>query len=103
MVAYVQGKLDRLVEKMISRKFLVWLTATGLLAFSDLQSGDWVIISAIYIGGQSVIDAVKAMKGSTNVTTKVETAVKTILSDKDKKDEKGKVPLSDTTGDTVTK
>ena len=37
MMSYTKAKLDRLVEKMISRKFLVWLTATGLLAFSDLH------------------------------------------------------------------
>ena len=60
---YVSGKLDRLVEKAISRKFMVWLTATGLLAFSDLASGDWVMISAIYIGGQAVIDGIARMKG----------------------------------------
>ena len=60
---YVQGKLVRLVEKAISRKFMVWLTATGLLAFSDLTSGDWVMISAIYIGGQAIIDGIARMKG----------------------------------------
>mgnify|MGYP003651373358 FL=1 len=27
MMSYTKAKLDRLVEKMISRKFLVWLTA----------------------------------------------------------------------------
>ena len=63
MMVYVQGKLDRLVEKAISRKFMVWLTATGLLAFSDLTSGDWVMISAIYIGGQAIIDGIARMKG----------------------------------------
>ena len=63
MQQYVQGKLDRLVEKAISRKFMVWLTATGLLAFSDLASGDWVMISAIYIGGQAIIDGIARMKG----------------------------------------
>ena len=63
MMTYVQGKLDRLVEKAISRKFMVWLTATGLLAFSDLTSGDWVMISAIYIGGQAIIDGIARMKG----------------------------------------
>ena len=63
MQKYVQGKLDRLVEKAISRKFMVWLTATGLLAFSDLASGDWVMISAIYIGGQAIIDGIARMKG----------------------------------------
>ncbi len=62
-MTYVQGKLDRLVEKLISRKFMVWLAATGLLAFSDLTSGDWVMISAIYIGGEAVIDGIARLKG----------------------------------------
>ena len=63
MMSYTKAKLDRLVEKMISRKFLVWLTATGLLAFSDLASSDQVMISAIYIGGQTVIDGIAKLKG----------------------------------------
>jgi urocanate hydratase len=58
-----KAKLDRLVEKMISRKFLVWLTATGLMAFYGLDSGDWVMLSAIYIGAQGVIDGIAKMKG----------------------------------------
>jgi len=58
-----KGKLDRLVEKMISRKFLVWLTATGLMAFYGLESSDWVMLSAIYIGSQGIIDGIAKMKG----------------------------------------
>ena len=60
---YAQGKIDKLVEKAISRKFLVWLTATGLMVTSGLESGDWVIISALYIGGQTVIDGIAKLKG----------------------------------------
>ena len=63
MMDETKGKLDRLVEKMISRKFLVWLTATGLMAFYGLESGDWVMLSAIYIGAQGVIDGLAKMKG----------------------------------------
>tara|TARA_Y100000034_G_scaffold108063_1_gene138155 strand:- start:300 stop:497 length:198 start_codon:yes stop_codon:yes gene_type:complete len=63
MMQYAQGKLDKLVEKAISRKFLVWLTATGLMITSGLESGDWVIISALYIGGQTVIDGIAKLKG----------------------------------------
>ena len=58
-----KAKLDRLVEKMISRKFLVWLTATGLMAFYGLESSDWVMLSAIYIGSQGIIDGIAKMKG----------------------------------------
>jgi hypothetical protein len=59
----MKGKLDKLVEKAISRKFLVWLTATGLMASTHLESGDWVIISGLYLGGQGVIDAIAKLKG----------------------------------------
>ena len=63
MVAAAKAKIDTLVEKMISRKFMVWLTATGLMVFSNLESSDWVIISGIYIGGQTVIDGIAKLKG----------------------------------------
>ena len=63
MAEYAQGKLDKVVEKVISRKFLVWLAATGLMITSGLESGDWVIISALYIGGQTVIDGIAKLKG----------------------------------------
>ena len=62
--AQSQSAIDRLVEKAISRKFLAWLTATGLLAFSgNLTSEDWVTVTAIYIGGQTVVDAVAKLRG----------------------------------------
>lgn len=63
VMAMVKARLDALVEKMISRKFMVWLTATGLMVFAGLESSDWVIISGIYIGGQTVIDGIAKMKG----------------------------------------
>jgi len=62
MVENAKGKLDKLVEKAISRKFLVWLTATGLMVTSGLESGDWVIISTIFIGTQGVVDIVERLK-----------------------------------------
>ncbi len=63
MMSYTKAKLDALVERLISRKFLVWLTATGMLASSNIASEDWVMISAIYIGGQAVIDGIAKLKG----------------------------------------
>mgnify|MGYP000931407782 CR=1 FL=1 len=64
MMAIFKHGLDKVLDKLVSRKLLVWLTATGLLAFSDLSSSDWVLISAIYIGSQSVIDIVGKFRGS---------------------------------------
>ncbi len=64
MMAIFKHGLDKVLDKLVSRKLLVWLTATGLLAFSDLASSDWVLISAIYIGSQSVVDIVGKFRGS---------------------------------------
>ena len=64
MMAILKNGLDKMLDKVVTRKLLVWITATGLLAFSDLESSDWVLISAIYIGGQSVIDVVTKLKGN---------------------------------------
>jgi len=55
--------MDKGLEKLVSRKLLAWVTATGLLLFSDLASSDWVIITTVYIGGQTIIDAVAKLKG----------------------------------------
>jgi hypothetical protein len=55
--------LDRGIEKVTSRKLLVWVTASALMAAGVLESGDWVIISGLYLGGQSVIDSIARLKG----------------------------------------
>ena len=58
----IKGALDRSLEKIVSRKLLVWATATGLAAGGFLTSGDWVVISSLYLGGHAVIDAVVKLK-----------------------------------------
>jgi len=55
--------VDTWIGKVTSRKLMVWTAATTLMAFSLIESADWVMISALYIGGQSVIDAIAKMKG----------------------------------------
>ena len=56
------GYIDRILGKVISRKFTVFLTATGLMLWSDLTSDTWGMIAIVYIGGQSVIDAALSWK-----------------------------------------
>jgi|TARA_Y100000310_G_C20412085_1_gene682510 hypothetical protein len=48
--------VDKALGKLFSRKLMVWLTATGLLAFADLTSSDWVAISLVYIGVEGMAD-----------------------------------------------
>ena len=56
--------VDLWLEKFTSRKLMVWTTATVLMALALIESGDWVMISALYIGGQSIVDAIAKMKGT---------------------------------------
>ncbi len=45
--------LDKTLSKLVSRKLMVWLTATGLMLTEavPLRSEDWVAISLAYIQG----------------------------------------------------
>ena len=63
MTEMAKGAVDKVIEKLVSRKLLVWGTATALMFSSTIDSGDWLILSALYIGGQSVIDAIVKLKG----------------------------------------
>ena len=56
------GWVDKFLGKLVSRKLLVFTTATTLLALSELDAETWGLIAVIYVGGQSVIDAVKTYK-----------------------------------------
>ena len=58
-----EALLDWGISKLTSRKLLVWITATALMVVGGLESADWVIISGLYLGGQSVIDAIVKLKG----------------------------------------
>ena len=49
--------LDQGINKLLSRKLMVWSTATYLMLFtSSLQSEDWVAISLAYIGLEGLAD-----------------------------------------------
>ena len=47
---------DKYIEKFISRKFLAWITATGLCAYGMVTSSDWVAVTLAYIGSQALVD-----------------------------------------------
>ncbi len=53
----VQQIIDKGINKLLSRKLMVWSTATYLMLFTNsLQSEDWVAISLAYIGIQGLAD-----------------------------------------------
>jgi len=55
--------IDKGVSKLISRKLLVWVVATGLLWLDKVNSEQWVAIALAYVGTQAFIDAAVKWKG----------------------------------------
>ena len=57
MMAATKAFVDTWLEKLTSRKLMVWSTATYLMLFTtSLASEDWVAISLAYIGIQGLAD-----------------------------------------------
>lgn len=54
--------LDRLLNKWISRKLLVFLVASIGLFLANITSRDWVIIATAYISIQGFTDIVAKLK-----------------------------------------
>tara|TARA_R100000278_G_C5331812_1_gene114976 strand:+ start:106 stop:306 length:201 start_codon:yes stop_codon:yes gene_type:complete len=63
MMIKAQAFVDTWLAKLTSRKLMVWLTATALTFTGHVSSEDWVIVSAIYIGGQTIIDGIARLRG----------------------------------------
>ena len=57
-----KGLLDKILEKAVSRKLLVFMTATGLMMWNGLDSETWGMIAIVYIGGQAVVDTMKTYR-----------------------------------------
>jgi len=56
--------LDRIQEKIVSRKLIVFITATVLMWYG-LDPETWGMIAMMYIGGQSAIDMAKVWRWGT--------------------------------------
>lgn len=53
-----KGIVDKNIAKIVSRKLLVWGTATVALFIGVVPSDAWVQICLLYIGSQAAVDAV---------------------------------------------
>jgi hypothetical protein len=61
-MANLKAFADKHVERFISRKFLAWLTATGLAVQGSVTSDNWVAVTLAYIGTQALVDMATAWK-----------------------------------------
>ena len=57
-----RGLADRLVEKVTSRKLLVWTVATVALFIGTVSDNHWVAVSLAYIGSEALKDIAVAWK-----------------------------------------
>ena len=62
----IKAFLDRMTEKVISRKFLAWITATVLSAQGHIESDDWVAVTVMYIGSEALVDLASRWKHGNN-------------------------------------
>lgn len=63
--------VDKHLNKWISRKLVVFIVASIGLFTSNVTSGDWVIISAVYLGSQAATDIIERIlkaKGADSFT-----------------------------------
>ena len=49
--------LDKIINKVISRKLMVFVIACICLFTGKLASSDWVLIASAYMAVQGVVDA----------------------------------------------
>lgn len=71
-----QEIIDKIQSKWVSRKLLVFIVASVALFTSKVESGDWVIISSIYIsleGATTIVERIlKAKKGGSEINQNME-------------------------------
>ena len=56
------NNLDKILDKIISRKLMVFLIACGGLFAGDLTSQDWVVIATAYVSVQGFTDMIIKLK-----------------------------------------
>jgi hypothetical protein len=58
--------VDRYLSKWISRKLVVFIVGSVALFTNNVESGDWVIVSSIYIsleGATTIVERILKAKG----------------------------------------
>lgn len=59
-----RGVIDIITEKAVSRKLLVWLTATVFLCLGKITPEEWSGISVGYVGIEGFADLAAKWKGA---------------------------------------
>lgn len=57
-----KGLIDKLQEKLTSRKLMVFIVATTFASLGKLPPDLWTLIATMYIGSQTLIDTIMSWK-----------------------------------------
>jgi hypothetical protein len=71
MMAVFKHGLDRVLDKFVSRKLLVWIISTIFMYMAKIESSDWVMISMVYLGSQGALDVAERLTKARNTTTSI--------------------------------
>jgi len=58
----MRAQIDKIINRYVSRKLMVFVVASIGLFSQTLTSSDWVIIAGVYISAQGAIDAIAKLK-----------------------------------------
>lgn len=58
--------VDRALHKVVSRKLLVWSFATTAMFMGAVDADNWINVCMVYIGSETALNAVLALKGVKN-------------------------------------
>ena len=58
----MRARIDKILNRYVSRKLMVFIAASFGLFSATLTSSDWVTIAAVYIGTQGAIDAIAKLR-----------------------------------------
>jgi hypothetical protein len=58
----MRARIDKILNRYVSRKPMVFIVASFGLFSATLTSSDWVTIAAVYIGTQGAIDAIAKLR-----------------------------------------
>lgn len=70
-----QEIVDKYVSKWISRKLVVFIVGSIALFTGNVESGDWVIVSSVYIsleGATSIVERILKAKLNNNQSPNLE-------------------------------
>lgn len=59
-----EAVIDRSLHKVVSRKLLVWGTATVAMFFGMVDATNWVDVCMVYIGSEAASNMVMALRGN---------------------------------------